>query len=290
MTGNELIVNADDFGWSEAVNRGIVECHRRGIVTSASLMANGVAFDHAVAAARDNPTLGVGVHLNLLRGRALSKVSRVPALTDAAGRFVRGPTRLVLAILTRRVPAVEVEREWSAQIERVLGAGIVPTHLDSEKNLHGLPILASIVVKLAQRYDIRAVRRVTFEAPLTGATRQAGFYRMAALAAATGLGLGWPRAGGDRLLARHTVGMSLAGHLNAEVLCSLIRRLPPGPCELMVHPGYVDDSTRRASADYGGHVYIDAHREQELAALTDARVLETCRDSGWALVTFGGLA
>ncbi|HXT49290.1 MAG TPA: ChbG/HpnK family deacetylase, partial [Gemmatimonadaceae bacterium] len=80
-----LIINADDFGFSEGVTRGIVEAHVAGSVTSTSIMANGIDWQNAVARARALRTIGVGVHLNLVQGRPLL---RVPSLTDArTGEF-----------------------------------------------------------------------------------------------------------------------------------------------------------------------------------------------------------
>ena len=93
-----LIVNADDLGWTEGVNAGIAEAHRNGIVTSASLLANGAAFGAAVELARSTAGLGVGVHLNLSDGAPAAPRELVTSLTNDAGEFAGGPENL-LAIM-----------------------------------------------------------------------------------------------------------------------------------------------------------------------------------------------
>src|ERR1700761_7926718 len=99
-----LIVNADDLGWTEGVNRGIVEAHRKGLVTSTSLLANGCAFESAVKAARRNPELGVGVHLNLCDGVPKAPVKEVSGLVNGGGRFEGGPENLLLRIARGSLP------------------------------------------------------------------------------------------------------------------------------------------------------------------------------------------
>src|SRR2546426_12844846 len=90
-----LIVNADDFGWSEGVNRGIVEAYRNGIVTSTTVLANGAAFDGAVRLARQERRLGGGGHLNLSDGAPLLPRWEVPSLVNEQGQFSGGAVRVV---------------------------------------------------------------------------------------------------------------------------------------------------------------------------------------------------
>src|SRR5579863_2733104 len=107
-----LIVNADDLGWTEGINRGIAEAHRKGLVTSTSLLANGRAFDSAVQVAGANPELGVGVHLNLSDGAPTAPSSKVSSLLDSHGELHDGPEGLLLNIAGRSLKLEEVEREW----------------------------------------------------------------------------------------------------------------------------------------------------------------------------------
>lgn len=153
-----LVVNADDFGLTESVNRGILEAHTRGILTSTTILANGAAFDSAAALARQAPDLGVGVHLNLTEGRPVASPAEVSSLLNEHGRFLRSAAALMRKVLTGRLRADEIERELSAQIEKVQRADIRVTHLDGHKHVHMLPGILPVVLRVAQRYGIPAMR------------------------------------------------------------------------------------------------------------------------------------
>src|SRR5579863_8807822 len=122
-----LIVNADDFGYTRSVNEGIIEAHRDGILTATTLMANGAAFEHAVEHARHNPTLDVGCHLVLVEGQSVLDPARAlpTSLGDMVGAVMRG-----------RLSPYE---ELRAQVEKIVAAGIRPTHLDAHKHTHLMP-------------------------------------------------------------------------------------------------------------------------------------------------------
>jgi predicted glycoside hydrolase/deacetylase ChbG (UPF0249 family) len=139
MSGVRLIVNADDFGISEAVNRGIVEAHERGIVTSTSIMATGAKFEHAVELARLRPSLAVGVHLVLTEHRPLIGASAAASLVRSDGSFEPHLRQLLKRRLRGRVSIAEVRRELDEQIRRVRAAGIAISHLDGHQHVHVLP-------------------------------------------------------------------------------------------------------------------------------------------------------
>src|SRR5258708_2390401 len=167
-----LIVNADDLGWTPGVNRGIAEAHRNGIVTSASLLANGSAFEDGVRSAQELPRLGVGVHLNLSDGKPVAAAAEVPTLLNNAGEFSGGPEALLFRLTAKSLELNHVELEWSAQIEKVRQAGIRPSHLDGHKHIQMLPGLFAIALRLAKKFAIDAVRvsheESTLRAALTG--------------------------------------------------------------------------------------------------------------------------
>src|SRR5262245_42987845 len=147
-----LIVNADDFGLSEGINRAVVLGHRQGIVTSATLMANGGAFATAVEMARTAGSLGIGVHLNLTEGAPVSTPSAIPGLVDARGLFAHTVEQLGWKVLRGTLRLLDIEREFRAQIEKVLAAGVAVTHLDSHKHVHLIPALCHMVLRLATEY------------------------------------------------------------------------------------------------------------------------------------------
>src|SRR5258708_4636961 len=164
-----LIVNADDLGWTDGVNRGILEAFHNGIVTSTSLLANGAAFAGGVETARSAAGLGVGVHLNLSNGRPVADQEIVTTLVNNDGEFTGGPESLLLRRARGGLSLAEVESEWDAQIQKIRDAGIEPTHLDGHKHVHMLPGLFEIALKLAKRHAIGAIRVSLEESTLRAA-------------------------------------------------------------------------------------------------------------------------
>jgi hopanoid biosynthesis associated protein HpnK len=287
-----LIVNADDLGWTAGVNRGIAEAHRNGIVTSASLLANGQAFAEAVELARATPGFGVGVHLNLSDGPPTAPTEAVPSLLNDAGEFEGGPDGLLLKIATRVLSMREVEIEWDAQISKVRKAGIEPTHLDGHKHVHMLPGLFEIALRLAKRHGIAAIR-VSHEASSLRAALSTGEGR-AAVVLKQGV-----QARGLKLLARdareqaeragvstadYFCGITQTGELTKEGVERLLQSLPEGTTELMCHPGYADDALRKTTTR------LQASREKELEILTDPKIRNLVASQGIRLIDYAFLA
>ena len=151
----KLAVNADDFGFARDVNLGIVEAHVRGILTATTLMANGKEFEHAVALARQHSTLDIGCHLVLVQGESLATGNPLPS-------SIRD---LTLAVFTRKVKPYE---ELKAQVERIVSAGLKPTHLDTHKHTHLLPPVLDAVTRLSEEFAVPWVRR-PFDFPMQAA-------------------------------------------------------------------------------------------------------------------------
>ncbi len=285
-------MNADDLGWTAGVNRGIAEAHRNGIVTSASLLANGGAFAEAVELARDTGGLGVGVHLNLNDGPPVAPRESVPSLVNEAGEFEGGPDGLLLKIATRGLSMREVEIEWGAQISKARDAGIEPTHLDGHKHVHMLPGLFEIALRLAKRYGIGAIR-VSHEASSLRAALSTG-ERRAAVVLKQGV-----QARGLKLLARdarkqaeragvstadYFCGIAQTGELTKEGVARLLRSLPEGTTELMCHPGYADDALRKTSTR------LQSSRQKEVEILTDKEIRNLVASQGIRLIDYAFLA
>src|SRR5882762_3180227 len=140
-----LVINADDLGLTVGVNNGIFDAHDRGVLTSASVFANARATEDALARALRRPVLGVGCHLTLVDGQPTLPPARVPTLTQDDGRFHQSWKPFIVACLRGRISLVEVEQELTAQIERLLSAGVRLTHLDAHKHVHAYPPIFSIV-------------------------------------------------------------------------------------------------------------------------------------------------
>jgi chitin disaccharide deacetylase len=284
-----LIVNADDLGWTEGVNRGIVDAHRKGLVTSTSLLANGPAFASALALARANPQLGVGVHLNLSDGPTTANPQDVPGLINAAGELDSSPENLLLRIASRSLELDQVEREWDAQIRKVQSAGIVPTHLDGHKHVQMLPGLFEIAVRLAKKHGIRAIRVAHEESKLRALLSSGGEHK-------TGVVLKQGvQARGLKLLARdaramadraglvatdYFCGIAQTGELTRNGVENLLRNLPEGTTELMCHPGYADEDLRRSDTR------LQKSRQAELSILTDTHIRKLVATQGIRLISY----
>jgi chitin disaccharide deacetylase len=293
-----LIVNADDFGLTDGVNRGVLEGHQRGILTSTTLLANAPAFDSAVSLARSAPRLGVGVHLNLTLGHAISKPSEIASLADATGRFRHSPAGLVQAVVLGRARPREIEREWAAQIEKISRAGIAVTHLDGHKHVHMLPGMVPIIVRLARQFGISAVRYAE-ESPVGLASLLRRAWQASGPRAALGLLKQHLKARAFSALAptfrtrmqqanvvipMHFYGFTETGFLDSRRLQEILRKVPEGSSELMCHPGYSDDVLRQTETRLLGQ------RNTELEALTNPGVRALLEELGIQLITFRELA
>jgi predicted glycoside hydrolase/deacetylase ChbG (UPF0249 family) len=148
----KLIVNADDFGYSRGINYGIIDAHKNGVVNSATMMMNMPGVSHAVELAKENPSLQVGIHLVLTCGKPLLK--DVPTLVNEHGDFKSRNEFFE----DKNISLDELEREWTAQIEKFLESGLKPTHFDSHHHVHTVPEFLPVVQKLAQKYNLSARR------------------------------------------------------------------------------------------------------------------------------------
>ncbi len=267
-----LIINADDFGLSPGVSRGILRAHREGILTSTTFMVNFPWAAEMAALLGDAPNLGVGLHLNLTTGAPVLPPSDVPSLVGPDGRFGRNLLRLL-----RRLRPAEAEAEWSAQVERFVALlGRAPTHLDTHRYLQAWPPLCRAMLNVARRYGVRAVRVLPpgFFPPGTFAPwSPAGPILGAALRRTTAMirqsGLAAP----DR---------TLAGDFDLPGLLARLDRAGDGVTELVAHPGEVDDQLRGLSS-------LQGQREVELAALTSPAARDRVRERGLRLMHFGDL-
>lgn len=157
MSNKKFILNADDFGMTNAFNMAVVEGYNNGFLTSASICANGDAFDTAVnEIIPECPNLGIGVHLNIIEGRALQDFTKTNLLTDLEGNFKNGYLQMMY-LSNNPLFLEQVELEFRAQIEKVLAYTKVD-HLDSHVHVHAIPKIFELTCKLAQEYNIKQVR------------------------------------------------------------------------------------------------------------------------------------
>jgi predicted glycoside hydrolase/deacetylase ChbG (UPF0249 family) len=228
---------------------GIVEACERGILRAATLLANGAAFEDAVRLARATPALDAGCHLVLVGG---------PSVARPGAALPSSVAELLWAIASRRIAVYE---ELSAQVRRILEAGLQPTRLDTHKHTHLLPPVLEAVARIASEFRIPWVRR-PFQVPLMRRRFRAVLERH-----------------GCRTTDRFA-GFHLTGRLRTRELAALIRELPGGATELMCHPGRCTAELRAA------RTRLKQSRQAELEALAAPEVREAIAQAGVRLVSY----
>jgi len=276
-----LLVSGDDFGAAPEVNAGIIRAHRDGILTSTSLMVTGAARDEAVALARANPRLAVGLHLVLAQARPASPPGEIPGLVRPDGAFGDQPIlnglRYAWAYCRRRGLA-QLVREIDAQLAAFAATGLPLAHVDGHLNMHLHPMILPILLELAPRYGIRAMRlsREDLGAALRYDRRHVGrklfeglvFHALAAYAAPRLRRAGIATA--DRVY-----GMHQTGHVDEAYLLALIPTLPPGVSEVYCHPATGDPpALARYQPGYDHQGEVDALVSPRVRAALDAAGVE----------------
>jgi len=244
-----LIVNADDFGRSAAINAAVIAAHREGILTTASLMVNGAAFDEAVRLARDHPRLGVGLHLSLAASRATLPPEQLCGLTDAAGNLPASPVVAGLRFFFRPALREPLRREIAAQLERFRATGLPLDHLNGHVNLHLHPTVLRLL--LAETADAPLRVRLTRDRFWLNAAIARGqwVYRVSH-AVIFNLLASWARPILRRRQARFTgavFGLLQNGRVDEDYVLRLLPRLPAGDSELYSHPS-LDEFPHEAAA------------------------------------------
>ncbi len=281
----QLIVNADDFGFSPGVNEGVRLAHEAGALRSATLLAAGAAFDEAVDIAQSLPGLGVGCHLALAGLPALCAPAAIPTLAGPDGTLRPTLGAFVGPWLRGRIRPEDVRRELAAQIGKVRAAGIRPTHVDGHKHVLALPGVLAIVLELCREQGIPAVR-APFDADpaapgLAEGGRTVAWWKQWLAGRALRLWRGaWQRRrerAGVAAPARFH-GVAFTGFWTPGYLERLVAGLPDdGVTELMTHPAVLDEGLRR------GPTRLKESRERELQLLVDvlpgllrSRRIESC--------------
>jgi hopanoid biosynthesis associated protein HpnK len=243
----ELILNADDFGLTEGVNDGIIRAHREGVLTSTTLMANGPAFDHAVECARANPKLGVGCHLVLVGGAPVAPLEEIPSLVGTNGRLPSSLGAFIARVSVGAIRAMDIERESRAQIGKIRGAGIEPTHLDTHKHTHAHPRVMRVLAQVAQALGITRVRKPAEYLRDSWRVMSGGVdvspAQFAAIVAVRLFSVNFSSISKKHGLRSPDtfLGVAATGQLGPEPLCHLIDTIGEGRTEIMLHPGVCDE-------------------------------------------------
>jgi len=271
-----LIVNADDYGLTPAVSRAILQAHRDGIVTSTSALALAPGFATSAPALRDTPGIGVGAHLAAVgEDPPLLSAREVPTLVDGRGRLASSWRVFLPKVAAGRIDPEDVRREFTAQVDCLRDAGLVLDHVDTHQHVHLWPAVGSVVLDVAEKAGIGAVRIIrsarwgpvglTVRRLAARLERRARIRNVRFPAAATGL----DQAG---TLERERMLAALGG----------LARSGAPTAELATHPGEAGDSD--LDRYRWGYVW-----DRELAALVDPAVRERVAESGFRLGSYADL-
>ncbi|MEY2422476.1 MAG: hypothetical protein QOI95_2543 [Acidimicrobiaceae bacterium] len=273
-----LIVNADDFGLTEGVCRAILRAHSEGIVTSTSALAVAPAFARCAGWLGDAPDLGVGVHLAAVgEDPPLLSAREIPTLVDQRGHFPSSWRQFLPRMAARRIDIDDLEREFTAQADAVrssVGADRI-THLDTHQHLHLWPRVASLVCRLAARWEVPAVR----------VTRSLGRSPKGRLVNALAGRLDRRVTAAGLLAPEAFAGFDEAGAVGASRLVEVIERLSATgarTAEIGIHPGEGDDADL-ARYEWG------YHWGDELEALLAPRTRDVIARAGFTLGSFAAL-
>ncbi|MBI2927315.1 MAG: hopanoid biosynthesis-associated protein HpnK [Verrucomicrobia bacterium] len=234
-----LIVNADDFGRSPSINQAVLRAHREGILTTASLMVNGDAFDEAVRLAREHPQLGVGLHLALICGRSALPHDQIPGLVDPQQNFTNNPVAAGLRYFFDRSLRPQLRREIDAQFQKFFSTGLRLDHVNGHLHLHLHPTVFRILEHNVGDWQITHLRftRDFFFLNLRLASGRL-LYRVGHAVLFWFLSRRVRRAL-QRERIRHTqavFGLLQDSHVDEDYVTRLLPRLPPGDSELYSHP------------------------------------------------------
>lgn len=278
-----VIITGDDFGLSPAVNTAIIKAHREGLLTCASLMINGPAWQEAVDLAKANPKLCLGLHLTLIQGRGVLPHHRIPNLVEAQGNFRHNPVAAGFTYYFSRCARQEIRAELQAQVEKMLQAGLPPRFLNGHLNIHLHPAVWPLVRQLAIDFDITGVRlarenlRVTLSLNRQRpASKTAHAFIFAWLSRRAASSLGTLKTND------HLFGLLNDGAMDESYLVGLLPRLAPGVTEIYCHPAVSSD---RETLPWPSHYQPQA----ELAALLSPNVAEVFQRLNFELISFDDL-
>ena len=281
MTERRLIINADDFGMSEEVNEAVIRAYRDGVLTTTSLMVTGQAFDQAVRLAKENPGLGVGIHLVTVVGRSVLAASDIPSLVDQDRNFSNNPTAAGLKYFFSPQARAELRRELAAQFAKFHSTGLPLSHIDGHLHLHVHPVIFNAALELGEKYGCRRMRVPQEELRLAIGFDPANAAQKRVHAALFGGLARWMK---HKLNARgftyaqRVYGNLQSGRMNERYFLYALDHLTTGTNEIYFHP-----------ALYRHDKLTDDQRQHaiELEALTSATVKRRISELGIKLINYG---
>lgn len=279
----KLIVNADDFGLHTEVNKAIIQGHQRGCITSTSLIPTGSALEEAVELAKENPRLGVGVHLTLVAEKPVLPPEKIPSLLGDDGKFLPSHVEFIKRYIAGGINHEELYAECEAQILRATSFGVFITHIDSHQHLHVLPGLSTMCFKLMGKYNISKMRFPGEDFFFLGGYPVSVFRMVSKWGLTACAMLAKKKAHKfNKRMPEHFFGMVAGGHNEEKYFTNIIKNLPDGVSEIMIHPGASDIKL--------GQVYDwQYHWEAELKSVTSPDVMRYLSAHGIKLISYRDL-
>lgn len=286
-----LIINADDFGLTAGVNRAVVEAHEHGVVTSATLMANGQAFEDAVRRAQLTPRLAVGCHLVLVDGSPLLSASQIPRLihrgnkSGGGARFRDGITGFAVRARAGQLVPEQIEAEAIAQIRRLQSAGLKVSHVDSHKHTHLFPQVLRPLLRAAKACGVQAIRNPFDPAGFSLVARRPSLWKRYGEIKVLGSSAEFRQAvkQADMLTPDGTVGIVATGAVDERLFRLAMESLPKGTWEFVCHPGYNDADLQNVQTR------LRQSREEEFRILTSPATRELLAHQGIELISYRDL-
>lgn len=247
----KVIINADDFGLTKGVNKAIIECYKKRIVTSASIMANGREFEDAVELFKENDGLDLGIHLSLIGEAPILARAEIPSLMNREGFLVENYFKFIKKYIAGEIDRNQIELELRAQIEKCLNVNLKLSHINSHQHLHIIPGILDTVTRLARYYGIPVIRNPYGYIAFRDFTSLRVYPQLVlnALSLISKARLKKKRIKRTPYLA----GFIHSGRLNREILDNYIAFLPDGVTEICCHPGIMDDNLRKYYSHWKYH-------------------------------------
>ena len=283
-----LIVNADEFGLSSGVNKGIIEAFQNGIVRSTTLVVTGKCYDDAITFLRNNPELGAGVHLTLTGGIPVSNIDGVKSLVDEEGKLLLRK-KFFRRMISGLIKLNEVEKEFDAQINKLINSGIKITHLDSHQSTYMYPSIFKIAVKMAKKYNLP----MRFPIDPISLNKNISFNLKKSMHVFKKIVLKLISMKLYKEIKKSNIRIADSfrtyydfhrtdGDFEKSLL-NLLKSLDDGINEVMSHPGYWDKDL----ADWVNGKEDEGLREKELRALTSDGIKTYIRENNIILVNWG---
>ncbi len=271
-----LVITADDFGASTAVNEAVEMAHLEGVLTAASLMVAAPGAADATKRAKRLPKLGVGLHVVLVDGRPALPTSQIPDLVDETGQFRTDMVRAGVTLFFNPAARRQLEAEITAQFEAFAATGLPLDHVNAHKHFHLHPTIAGLILKIGKRFGMRSARLPIEPREVLAKVEPNVTYPTQPVVDL------WANLARNRfrraglIVPDNVFGLHWSGAVTTSRLSGLIAHLPEGLNEIYLHPAV---SGYRGSAP--GYRYAD-----ELGALLSRGAIEAVRAPGVRLGRF----